>query len=90
MSEFAHICIYLVISLLVSLIPLNVPFPFASNSSTYPEKLSAHECGFAASSDARIPPNKIVLFGFSSTMTFLLILTIGFLHEWKTGASDWE
>ncbi|KAF5797031.1 putative ribosomal protein S12/S23 [Helianthus annuus] len=46
MSEFAPICIYLVISPLVSLIPLGVPFPFASNSSTYPEKLSAYECGF--------------------------------------------
>lgn len=53
MSEFAPICIYLVISSLVSLIPLGVPFPFASNSSTYPEKLSAYECGFDPSGDAR-------------------------------------
>ncbi len=53
MSEFAPICIYLVISPLVSLIPLGVPFPFASNSSTYPEKLSAYECGFDPSGDAR-------------------------------------
>jgi hypothetical protein len=45
MSEFAHVCIYLVISTLVYLIPLGVPF--ASNSSTYPEKLSANKCGFA-------------------------------------------
>ncbi|KAM7460150.1 hypothetical protein LguiA_035886 [Lonicera macranthoides] len=53
MSEFAPICIYLVISPLVSLIPLGVPFPFSSNSSTYPEKLSAYECGFDPSGDAR-------------------------------------
>jgi NADH-ubiquinone oxidoreductase chain 3 len=53
MSEFAPICIYLVISPLVSLIPLGVPFPFASNSSTYPEKLSAYECGSDPSGDAR-------------------------------------
>ena len=53
MSEFAPICIYLVISLLVSLIPLGLPFPFASNSSTYPEKLSAYECGFDPFGDAR-------------------------------------
>ncbi|KAL4564592.1 hypothetical protein LXL04_028656 [Taraxacum kok-saghyz] len=46
MSEFAPIFIYLVISPLVSLIPLGVPFTFASNSSNYPEKLSAYECGF--------------------------------------------
>ena len=53
MSEFAPLCIYLVISPLVSLIPLGVPFPFASNSSTYPEKLSAYECGSDPSGDAR-------------------------------------
>ncbi|XP_031505678.1 NADH-ubiquinone oxidoreductase chain 3 [Nymphaea colorata] len=118
MSEFAPIRIYLVISPLVSLIPLSVPFPFASNSSTYPEKLSAHECGFDPSGDARsgfdirfypvsilfiildpevifsfpwaVPPNKIDLFGSWPMVAFLLILTIGFLCEWKRGASDWE
>ncbi|KAG6467640.1 uncharacterized protein LOC122037867 [Zingiber officinale] len=45
MSEFAPISIYLVISLLVSLILLGLSFQFASNSSTYPEKLSAYESG---------------------------------------------
>ena len=53
MSEFSPICIYLVISLLVSLILLGLPFLFSSNSSTYPEKLSAYECGFDPSGDAR-------------------------------------
>lgn len=118
MSEFAPICIYLVISPLLSLILLGVPFPFASNSSTYPEKLSAYECGFDPSGDARsrfdirfylvsilfiipdpevtfffpwaVPPNKIDSFGSWSMMAFLLILTIGFLYEWKRGALDWE
>ncbi|KAI4351422.1 hypothetical protein L6164_005791 [Bauhinia variegata] len=37
---------YLVFDLLVSLISPSVPFPFASNSSTYLEKLSTYECGF--------------------------------------------
>ena len=53
MLEFAPICIYLVISLLVSLILVGLPFLFSSNSSTYPEKLSAYECGFDPSGDAR-------------------------------------
>nr|QJH91664.1 NADH dehydrogenase subunit 3 [Zamia integrifolia]QXE44403.1 NADH dehydrogenase subunit 3 [Zamia furfuracea]BDC46233.1 NADH dehydrogenase subunit 3 [Zamia furfuracea] len=53
MLEFAPIRIYLVISSLVPLIPLGVPFPFAPNSSTYPERLSAHECGSDPSGDAR-------------------------------------
>jgi hypothetical protein len=43
--EFSPIYIYLVISPLVSLISLGVPFPFASNSSTYPKKMSAYKGG---------------------------------------------
>ncbi|GFP88922.1 NADH-ubiquinone oxidoreductase chain 3 [Phtheirospermum japonicum] len=53
MSEFSPILIYLVISSLVSLIPLCLSFPFSSNSSTYPEKLSVYKCGFDPSGDAR-------------------------------------
>ena len=33
---------------------------------------------------------KIGVFGFWSMMLFLLILTIGFIYEWKKGALDWE
>jgi NADH-ubiquinone oxidoreductase chain 3 len=45
--EFAPIFVYLVISLLLSLILIGVSFLFASSSSlAYPEKLSAYECGF--------------------------------------------
>ena len=32
----------------------------------------------------------IGLFGFWSMMIFLLILTIGFVYEWKKGALEWE
>ena len=32
----------------------------------------------------------IGLIGFSSMMIFLLILTIGFIYEWKKGALEWE
>lgn len=118
MLEFAPICIYLLMSLLVSLILLGLPFLFFANSSTYPEKWSAYECGFDPFGDARsrfdirfylvsilfiifdlevtfcfpwaVSLNKIDLFGFWSMMAFLLILTIGFLYEWKRGALDRE
>ena len=33
---------------------------------------------------------KIGLFGFWSMMTFLTVLTIGFIYEWKKGALEWE
>ena len=32
----------------------------------------------------------IGIFGFVSMMIFLLILTVGFVYEWKKGALDWE
>lgn len=33
---------------------------------------------------------KISWFGVCSMLWFLLVLTIGFLYEWKKGALDWE
>ena len=32
----------------------------------------------------------IGMFGFWSMFVFLLILTIGFVYEWKKGALEWE
>ncbi len=32
----------------------------------------------------------IGLFGFWSMVTFLGILTVGFIYEWKKGALEWE
>lgn len=117
--EFAPISLYLIISLLLSLILIGVSFLFsASKNLAYPEKVSAYECGFDPFDDARsrfdirfylvsilfiifdlevtflfpwaVCLNKIGLFGFWSMMVFLLVLTIGFLYEWKKGALDWE
>lgn len=34
--------------------------------------------------------NKIQLFGFLTMIYFLIVLTIGFLYEWKKGALEWE
>lgn len=32
----------------------------------------------------------IGLFGFWSMMLFLIVLTVGFIYEWKKGALEWE
>ncbi len=34
--------------------------------------------------------SKIGWFGFASMMTFLGVLTIGFIYEWKKGALEWD
>lgn len=33
---------------------------------------------------------EVGLFGFWSMMTFLAVLTIGFVYEWKKGALEWD
>jgi NADH-quinone oxidoreductase subunit A len=33
---------------------------------------------------------KIGVFGFWSMMSFLIILTVGFIYEWKRGALEWK
>ena len=32
----------------------------------------------------------IGVYGFWSMMLFLLVLTVGFIYEWRQGALDWE
>ena len=34
--------------------------------------------------------NKITLFGFLTMTIFLVILTVGFIYEWRKGALEWE
>ena len=34
--------------------------------------------------------NKVTFFGFWTMMLFLIILTIGFVYEWRKGALEWE
>ena len=34
--------------------------------------------------------DEIGVFGFWSMMTFLGVLTVGFIYEWKKGALEWE
>ncbi len=34
--------------------------------------------------------NKIDFFGFWTMIVFLIILTVGFLYEWRKGALEWE
>ena len=33
---------------------------------------------------------KIGLFGFWSMVVFLIVLTVGFVYEWRKGALEWE
>ena len=52
-SEFTPIPLYLVISLLLSLILIGASFAFASKGPAYPDKLSAYERGSDLLGDVR-------------------------------------
>nr|XP_033511737.1 NADH-ubiquinone oxidoreductase chain 3-like [Nicotiana tomentosiformis] len=85
MSEFAPICIYLVISPLVLFLPLGLPFLFFSNSSTYPEKLSAYESGFDPSGDAR--SHFDIRFYLVSILFIILDPKVTFSFPWAVPAN---
>ena len=34
--------------------------------------------------------DQVGLVGFSTVVVFLVILTVGFIYEWKKGALDWD
>jgi len=117
MSEYVPLLVYLVISMVLSMLILSLSFVFSTQKAD-PEKVSAYECGFDPFDDARarfdirfylvailfiifdlevaflfpwaVSLGSIGIFGFWSMMIFLLILTIGFIYEWKKGALEWE
>lgn len=117
MSEFVPVLVYILVSMVLSLLILGLSFVFSVQKPD-PEKLSAYECGFDPFDDARnrfdirfylvailfiifdlevtflfpwaVSLNKVGMFGFWTMMVFLIILTIGFVYEWRKGALDWE
>ena len=117
MSEYVPLLVYLVISIVLSMLILSLPF-VVSTQKAAPEKVSAYECGFDPFDDARarfdirfylvailfiifdlevtflfpwaISLHTIQLTGFWTMVIFLLILTIGFVYEWRKGALEWE
>ena len=117
MSEYVPLLVYLVISMVLSMLILSLSFLFYTQI-VDPEKVSAYECGFDPFDDARarfdirfylvailfiifdlevtflfpwaISLHTIQLTGFWTMVIFLLILTIGFVYEWRKGALEWE
>lgn len=79
--EFAPISIYLIVSLVLSIILVGVPFLFCSSSNlAYPEKLSAYECGFDPFDDARSRFD--IRFYLVSILFIIFDLEVAFLFPW--------
>ncbi len=79
--EFAPILIYIVVSFLLTVLLLGLSFLFAaSNNLSYPEKLSAYECGFDPFDDARSRFD--VRFYLVSILFIIFDLEVTFLFPW--------
>lgn len=79
--EFTPISIYLIIAIGLSLLLIGIPFLFASSSKlTYPEKLSAYECGFDPFDDARSRFD--IRFYLVSILFIIFDLEVTFLFPW--------
>ena len=117
LAEYLPILLFLGVALGITVVMLAASFILAEQKPD-PEKLSAYECGFEPSGDARqkfdvrfylvailfiifdlevaflfpwaVTLGKLGMFGFWSMMSFLFILTIGFIYEWRKGALDWN
>jgi NADH:ubiquinone oxidoreductase subunit 3 (subunit A) len=81
LMEFAPILIYIVVSFLLTILLLGLSFLFAaSNNLSYPEKLSAYECGFDPFDDARSRFD--VRFYLVSILFIIFDLEVTFLFPW--------
>jgi NADH-quinone oxidoreductase subunit A len=99
MSQFLlgylPLIVFVGVATVIGLVLLAVAFIVAYKQPD-PEKLSAYECGFNAFDDARMKFDvrfylvAILFIIFDLEVSFLAVLTIGFIYEWKKGALEWD
>ena len=80
MSEYAPLCIYLVISTLLSIVILSLSFVFSTQKAD-PEKVSAYECGFDPFDDARARFD--IRFYLVAILFIIFDLEVIFLCPWS-------
>jgi NADH:ubiquinone oxidoreductase subunit 3 (subunit A) len=84
MIEYAPILIYIVISLILSLLILGLSFVFSTQKGD-PEKVSAYECGFDPFDDAR---NRFDIRFYLVAILFIIFdLEVTFLFPWAVSLS---
>ena len=85
MSEYAPLCIYLVISTLLSLVILGLSFVFSTQKAD-PEKVSAYECGFDPFDDARARFD--IRFYLVAILFIIFDLEVTFLFPWAVSLGN--
>ena len=85
MSEYAPLCIYLVISTLLSLVILSLSFVFSTQKAD-PEKVSAYECGFDPFDDARARFD--IRFYLVAILFIIFDLEVAFLFPWAVSLGN--
>jgi NADH-quinone oxidoreductase subunit A len=77
---------FYLVSILFIIFDLEVAFLFPW-AAVLGDAADAHRAGEAASAAFPLPDP---FFLFWSMMTFLGVLTVGFIYEWRKGALEWE
>ena len=79
MSEYVPLLVYLVISMVLSMLILSLSFVFSTQKAD-PEKVSAYECGFDPFDDARARFD--IRFYLVAILFIIFDLEIAFLFPW--------
>ena len=85
MSEYVPLLVYLVISMVLSMLILSLSFVFSTQKAD-PEKVSAYECGFDAFNDSRKPFD--VRFYLVAILFIIFDLEIAFLFPWAVALGE--
>ena len=80
MVEYIPVFIYLIISLLLSILIISLSFVLGTSSRPDPEKVSAYECGFDPFDDARSRFD--VRFYLVAILFIIFDLEVTFLFPW--------
>ena len=97
--------IYFICATVISYVAFLISYIFGIRANDS-NKLSAYECGFTPFEDARntfeihfylvailflmFDLSAISFVGYFAMVIFLIVLTLGFVYEYKKGALEWE
>ena len=79
MSEYVPLCVYFIISTVLSVLILSLSFVFSTQKAD-PEKVSAYECGFDPFDDARARFD--IRFYLVAILFIIFDLEVTFLFPW--------
>ena len=95
LANYFPVLIFAIIGLIAGIVFILLG-TFLGPKRHYAEKDTPFECGFEAFENARMKFDvryylaDTGAYAFWSMLVFIVVLTVGFVYEWKKGALEWE